>query len=99
MNEQQVRAIAEAAFKARFADIPIVSIDVKPGFDHDDDPILDVNIVYDGEVEQLIGRGWSMEVRSEIIEKVWVEAEDSPGWPQVHFIAKSDLEQPAPAAA
>ncbi len=99
MNERQVREIAEAAFKARFADIPIVSIDVKPGFDHYDDPLLDVRIVYDGKVEQLIDQGRSMDVRSEIIEKVWVEAEDSPGWPQVHFIAKSDLEQPAPAAA
>ena len=99
MNERQVREIAEAAFKARFADIPIVSIDVKPGFDHDDDPLLDVRIVYDGKVEQLIDQGRSMDVRSEIIEKVWEEAEDSPGWPQVHFIAKSDLEQPAPAAA
>ena len=34
-----------------------------------------------------------MEVRSEIIDKVWRDAEDSPGWPQVHFIAKSDLEE------
>ena len=99
MNEQQVRAIAEAAFKARFADIPIVSVDVEPGFDHYDDPMLDVKIVYDGEVEQLIGRGRSMEVRSEIIEKVWWKAEDSPGWPFVHFIAKSDIKQPDPAAA
>ena len=24
---------------------------------------------------------------------VWDEAEDSPGWPQVHFIAKSNLEE------
>ncbi len=98
MNEQQVREIAEAAFKARFADIPIVSIDVKPGFDHYDDPMLDVRLVYDGEFEQLNGDG-ILDVQSEVIEKVWVEAEDSPGWPFMHFIAKSDLEQPAPAAA
>ena len=31
MNHQQVREIAEAAFKARFGDIGIVSINVKPG--------------------------------------------------------------------
>ena len=98
MNEQQVREIAEAAFKAHFAAIPIVSIDVEPGFDHDDDPILEVDIVYDGEFEQLDGDG-ILDVQSEVIEKVWVEAEDSPGWPIMHFIAKSDLEQPAPAAA
>ena len=30
-------------------------------------------------------------VRSEIVEKVWAAAEDSPGYPYIHFIAKSDL--------
>ena len=54
MNNQQVREIAEAAFKAHFCDIDIVSINVKPGFDHYDDPVVDVKIIYDGEVEQLI---------------------------------------------
>ena len=32
MNDQQVREIAETAFKARFGDIDIVGINVKPGF-------------------------------------------------------------------
>ena len=96
MNEQQVRDIAEAAFKARFSDIEIVSINIKPGFDHHDDPLLDVNIIYDGTVEQLGGEG-ILRVLSEIIEKVWEEAEDSPGWPQVHFIAKSDIGRRDPA--
>ncbi len=92
---QQVRDIAETAFKARFGDIEIVSVNIKPGFDHYDDPMLDVKIIYDGTFEQLGGEG-TLEVRSEIIEKVW-EAEDSPGWPQVHFIAKSDVEGCDPA--
>ena len=96
MNNQQVRAIAEAAFKARFGDVGIVSINIKPGFDHYDDPLVNVKIIYDGEVERLIAPDRvpaMMEVRSEIIDKVWRDAEDSPGWPQVHFIAKSDLEE------
>ena len=96
MNNQQVRAIAEAAFKAHFGDIGIVSINIKPGFDHYDDPLVNVKIIYDGEVERLIAPDRvpaMMEVRSEIIDKVWRDAEDSPGWPQVHFIAKSDLEE------
>ena len=33
MNNWQVREIAEAAFKTRFGDIDIASINVKPGFD------------------------------------------------------------------
>ena len=96
MNEQQVREIAETAFKARFDNIEVVSVNVKPGFDHYDDPLVNVKIIYDGTVEQLGGEGM-LRVLSEIIEKVWEEAEDSPVWPQVHFIAKSDIERRDPA--
>ena len=102
MKEQQVREIAEAAFKARFSDIDIVSIGVKPFFSLDDEPLLDVRIVYDAEVERLIGPdGGSniLDVRTEIIEKVWEAPEDSPVWPQVHFIAKSDIDRRQQTAA
>ena len=92
MNNQQVREIAEAAFKARFNDVGIISINVKPGFDHYDDPMLDVKIIYDAAFEDLRTEG-TMRVRSEIVEKVWAAAEDSPGYPYIHFIAKSDLEE------
>ena len=40
MNERQVREIAETAFRARFGDIEVVSVNVKPGFDHYDDPLV-----------------------------------------------------------
>ena len=90
MNEQEVREIAASAFKARFRDIDIICINVKHGFDHYDDPVLDVTIIYDGEVEQLNGEG-ILGVQSELIEKVWEEVEDSPVWPYMHMIAKSDI--------
>ena len=96
MNHQQVRDIAEAAFKSRFGDIGIVSINVKSGFDHYDDHMVDVRIVYDAEVERLIAPDKApdmVRVRSEIVEKVWAAVEDSPGYPFIHFIAKSDLEK------
>ena len=96
MNNQQVREIAEAAFKARFGDIGIVSINVAPGFDHCDDPMVDVRIIYDAAFEDLRTEG-TVRVRSEIIEKVWAAAEDSPGYPYIHFIAKSDLDGEDPA--
>ena len=100
MNIQQVREIAEAAFMAHFGDIDIVSINVKPGFDRYDDPVVDVKIIYDGEVEQLIASdkvSEMLKVRTEIFSKVWWDAEDSPGYPCTHFIAKSDIGQRAPA--
>ena len=90
MDNQQVRDIAENAFKTRFGNIGIVGINVKPGFDHYDDPLVDVKIVYDAPYEDLSTEG-TMRVQSEIIDKVWRDAEDAPVWPQVHFIAKSDL--------
>ena len=49
-----------------------------------------MNIIYDGKYEQLNGGGL-LDVRTEIVSKVWQEAEDSPGSPLVHFIARSDI--------
>ncbi len=101
MTEQQVRQIAEAAFKAHFKDIDIVTIEVKPGPDDLFDeplPLLNVWIVYDAEVERVIGpeagNGDSiLKARSEIIDKLWYEAEDSQVWPQVHFTSRSDYDR------
>ena len=98
MNIEQVGDIAEAAFKARFGDIDIVNVNVKPGFDHYNDPLVDVKIIYDAAYEDLNVEG-TMSVRSEIVEKVWRDAQDSPGYPFVHFIAKSDIDRRNAAAA
>ncbi len=97
MNERQVGEIAEAAFRSSFGDVEVVRVNVRRGFDYDeDDPTVDVNIIYDGKVEQLDGQGL-VQVRSEVVSKVWREAEDSPGFPLVHFIAKSDIGRRDPA--
>ena len=96
MNEQQVGDIAEEAFRAHFRDVKVVRVNVRSGFDHEDDPVVDVNIIYDGKYERLRGGGL-VDVRSEIIDKVWREAEDSPGFPLVHFIAKSEIGRHDPA--
>ena len=97
MNIEQVRETAEAAFKARFSGIGIV-VHVKPGFDHDDDPLMDVRIIYDAAYEDLNIED-KMSVQSEIIDKVWSETEDSPIWAHIHFIAKSDIDRRNAAAA
>ncbi len=95
MDERAIRKIVEAAFKTQFNDVEIFRINVRPGFDHDDDPIVDVNIIYDGKVEQLDGAG-IVRVRSEIISKRDDPARD-PAFPLVHFIAKSDIGKRDPA--
>ena len=96
MNEQQIREIAETAFKRHFGDVKIVRVNVWPGFDHYDDPKVDVKIIYDGKYEQLKGMG-PLRVQAEIVDKVWRSADDSPGFPMLHFIAKSDLGRRDPA--
>ena len=96
MNEQQIREIAETAFKRYFGDVKIVRVNVWPGFDHYDDPKVDVKIIYDGKYEQLKGMG-PLRVHSEIVDKAWREVEDDLGFPCVHFIAKSDLGRRDPA--
>ena len=96
MNEEQVREIAQRAFSASFGDINVVCVNVKRGFDHCDDPMFEVTIIYDAEFEQLNAAG-IQRVQMKIFEKVWEEVDDSPVWPHVHMIAKSDIGERDPA--
>ena len=96
MNEQQIREIAETAFKRYCGDVKLFRVNVRPGFDHDEDPIVDVTIIYDGKYEQLKGMG-PLRVQSEIVDKAWGEVEDDLGFPCVHFFAKSELGRRDPA--
>ena len=96
MNEEQVRQIARKAFTASFGDIDVVCVNVKRTVDLYDDPMFEVAIIYDAEFEQLNAAG-IQRVRTEIFEKVWDESEDSPVWPHLHMIAKSDLGERDPA--
>ena len=96
MNEEQVREIAQKAFTASFGDIDVVCVNVKRGFDHYDDPMFEVTIIYDAEFEQLNAAG-IQRVEMEIFEKVWEEVEDSPIWPHIRMIAKSDIGEEDPA--
>ncbi len=92
IDKQQVREIAENAFKAHFSDFEIIRIDVEPMIDHDGDRIVDVNIYCDGNYKKLHGAGRSR-VHSEIASKTWYEVEDDLGFPLVHFYSKSTLKQ------
>ena len=48
MDGQQMREIAEVAFRRQFGDVNIVKINIRQGLDFEDDsPVVDVNIVYD----------------------------------------------------
>ena len=99
MNEQQIREIAETAFKHYFGDLELVRVNVKPGFGFDDDsPKVDVKIIYDGKYELLNGER-QLRVQADIVDKAWREVadEDDLGFPCVHFIAKSGLGRRDPA--
>ena len=97
MDEQQLREIAEAAFKRQFGDIEIVRINVRPGVGFEDDsPIVDVNIIYDDDSGRVTGRGLAS-ARTELVDKTWREGKDDLGYPCVNYIAKSGLGRRDPA--
>ena len=52
--------------------------------------------IYDDKDEQVNGGGL-LNVRTETVSKTWRKMADSPGWPYVHFIAKSDVGRLDPA--
>lgn len=97
MNEQEMREVVEAAFKARFSDVELVSINVKPGLDSEGDHVVDINIIYDGKVEQLDGEGL-VRVNHEVHTKFDADFEKPPGWPLLNYIAKSDIGKRDPAS-
>ena len=90
MNPQQIREIAEVAFKRQFGDIEVVSINIRQRLDFKDGPIVDVNIIYADESGQGIGRGFSR-VRTEVVGKILREGKDDLGYPLVHLIAETDI--------
>ena len=96
----ELKRIAERAFKARFSDIKIVRIDVKPGYDHDGDAVVDVTFVCDGDYSEFNGKR-IQKVNSEIISKAWRYAENDLGlgFPLVHYFDKDDFEDSDAAAA
>ena len=96
MNEEQVREIAQKAFAASFGDIDLVYLNVKRGVDHCDDPTFEVTIIYDAEFEQLSGDGLQR-LEMEIVDKVWGDGKNSPVWPYIRMIAKSDIGEEDPA--
>ena len=97
MNERQIREIAETAFRHHFGDVKIDDVNVKKGFDHDGDPVVDVTLlIYDGEYEKLNGAGL-LRVQSDIVSKAWREVEDDLGFPCVHFLPISSLGRCDPA--
>ena len=95
MDEQQLREIAEAAFKSQFDDVEIIRINVRQGVGFDDDPIVDVDIIYDDESGQVTGHGLVL-TRTELIDKTWREGKVNLGYPYVNFIPKSGLGQRDP---
>ena len=97
MNEQKMREIVKAAFKARFGDVELVCINVKPSVDYEGDHVVDIKIIYDGKVEQLNGEGL-LRVDHEVHTKIDGDFEKPPGLPILHYIAKSDIGKRDPAS-
>ena len=91
MNEQEVREIAEAAFKGKFPDVKLHRVNVWPdaGFE-DDSPTVDMSIIYDGKYEQLNAAGLG-DVILEVVDKAYYGVEDALGFPCLHFSPRPSL--------
>ena len=93
MTEQEIREIAEVAFKGAFPDVKLDRVNVWPGFGFEDDsPVVDVSIIYDGKYEQLNARGL-LDVQREVVDKAYREVEDDLGFPCLHFYSKPSLKR------
>lgn len=96
MDEQKIREIAEVAFKRHFGNVEIVRINVKPRLGLDDDPVVDIKIIYKGKYEQLNPAGLLC-VNDDVHSGLDAHPEQYPGWPLLHFISKSDIGRRDPA--
>ena len=93
MTEQEIREIAEAAFKGAFPDVELDRVNVWPGFGFEDDsPVVDVGIIYDCKYERLNVRGL-VDVQREIVDKAYRAVEDDLGFPCIHFYSKPSLKR------
>ena len=91
MTEQQIREIAESAFKRQFPAVKLARVNVWPGVGFEDDsPVVDVHIIYDAKYEQLNASGL-VSVMSEVADKAYYEVEDDLGFPCTSFFAKSEM--------
>ena len=97
MKDAEIGKIAESAFRDRFGGIDVVAVDVKPDPDPlDGDPTVWVNIVYDGDVEQLTGDGMT-DVQMEVMSRLQSGPAEDLRFPVVEFIARSDIGRRDPA--
>ncbi len=81
MNEQQIREIAETAFKRQFPDVELARVNVWPGVGFEDDsPVVDVHIIYDGKYEQLNADGL-LDAQGEVVDKAYLRCGGRPRLP------------------
>ena len=91
MTEQDIREIAEQAFKRQFPDVELNRVNVWPGVAFEEEsPVVDISIIYEGKYEQLNGRGLR-KTMSEIAGKTYYDVEHNLGFPCVHFFSKPEL--------
>ena len=88
-TRKEIGKIAETAFKNRFGDIDVVAVNVRPDADKED-PTVWVTIVYDGEVEQLTGRG-ILGIEAEVCSKAQFDTASDAAFPVLSFVAKSEI--------
>lgn len=95
-DPDEIAKIAKNAFRAHFSEVKLVRVNINPRLDYNEEPIVEVKIIYDGKLKQMTGDKL-LRVQHDIVSKAWRDVEEDLGFPIVHFIAKSDIGRRDPA--
>ena len=101
MDEETIRGIVERAFQECYDGVALVRVNVKPDFDHEGDPVVDLRIVYDDKRGMVGSLGGERALY--LLRRVQAEFDadpgEDPGYAIPHFIALSELGRRDPATA
>ncbi len=98
MTENEIEEIVRTTFKATFDSVDIVAVHVRPEIGYDGHRIVLVEIIYDGQDEQLRNPG-TLGIRHDVRVRVQSDPARDPGFPILEFVTKSDFEERDAAAA
>lgn len=90
----EVERIARRIFRKQYGGIGVFKVTATPAIDHLDLPIVNVEIVYDAEYEDLRDTNESgvLDVPMRLWKELEADPARSPGFPIVTFVSRSDFE-------
>ena len=98
--DEEIRKIAEDAFRKHYGDIELVRVNIKHGLDFDGDPMVELRYLYDDKRGKVGSLGGDRALR--LLDDVFSRFEAGPKGPVLiipHYIALSELGKRDPESA